>query len=106
MLYWLPNVAASSARLYWESFNKRNAEPVRIPVGCSIFPKEVFPRISPLGREALSESGLLEPVGSRWPLRRVRTARIVCEGASSLLSQDASNVDTNEFPPFDFEGAL
>jgi pimeloyl-ACP methyl ester carboxylesterase len=42
MLYWLPNVAASSARLYWESFNKRNNEPVRIPVGCSIFPKEFF----------------------------------------------------------------
>src|SRR5258707_8797153 len=42
MLYWLPNAAASSARLYWESFNKRNNEPVRIPVGCSIFPKEFF----------------------------------------------------------------
>jgi epoxide hydrolase len=42
MLYWLPNAGASSARLYWESFNKRNYEPVRIPVGCSIFPKECF----------------------------------------------------------------
>src|SRR6266851_298898 len=42
MLYWLPNAAASSARLYWESFNKRNSEPVRIPVGCSVFPKEFF----------------------------------------------------------------
>ena len=42
MLYWLPNAATSSARLYWESFNKRNNEPVRIPVGCSIFPKEFF----------------------------------------------------------------
>ncbi len=42
MLYWLPNAAASSARLYWESFNKRKYEPVRIPVGCSIFPKEFF----------------------------------------------------------------
>ncbi len=42
MLYWLPNAAASSARLYWESFNKSNSQPVRIPVGCSIFPKEIF----------------------------------------------------------------
>jgi pimeloyl-ACP methyl ester carboxylesterase len=42
MLYWLPNAAAASARLYWESFNKFNYEPVRIPVGCSIFPKDVL----------------------------------------------------------------
>ena len=45
MLYWLSNAAASSARLYWESFNKLNYDPVRIPVGCSMFPKEIF-RIS------------------------------------------------------------
>jgi epoxide hydrolase len=42
MLYWLPNAAASSARLYWESFNKINYDTVRLPVGCSIFPKEIF----------------------------------------------------------------
>jgi len=42
MLYWLPNAAASSARLYWESFNKINYDPVRTPVGCSVFPKEIF----------------------------------------------------------------
>jgi pimeloyl-ACP methyl ester carboxylesterase len=42
MMYWLPNAAASSARLYWESFNKSNSEPVRIPVGISVFPKEIF----------------------------------------------------------------
>lgn len=42
MLYWLPNAAASSARLYWESFNKITYDPIRIPVGCSIFPKEIF----------------------------------------------------------------
>jgi pimeloyl-ACP methyl ester carboxylesterase len=42
MMYWLPRAAASSARLYWESFGKGGLEPVRIPVGCSIFPKEIF----------------------------------------------------------------
>ena len=42
MLYWLPGNAASSARLYWESFNKVNRDPVKIPTGCSIFPKEIF----------------------------------------------------------------
>jgi pimeloyl-ACP methyl ester carboxylesterase len=42
MLYWLTNTSASSARLYWESFNKSNSDAVRIPAGCSIFPKEIF----------------------------------------------------------------
>jgi len=42
MIYWLNNCAASSARLYWESFNKPNLDPIHMPVGCSIFPKEIF----------------------------------------------------------------
>jgi pimeloyl-ACP methyl ester carboxylesterase len=48
MLYWLPGTGASSVRLYWESFKqvaeaftRSNAELVRVPTGCSIFPKEV-----------------------------------------------------------------
>jgi len=41
-LYWFTNSAASSARLYWESFNKVSRDPVKIPTGCSIFPKEIF----------------------------------------------------------------
>ncbi len=42
MLYWLPGAAASSARLYWESFRSPPLDPVTVPVGCSIFPKEIF----------------------------------------------------------------
>lgn len=42
MLYWLNNSAASSARLYWESFGKPNLEPIDMPTGCSIFPQEIF----------------------------------------------------------------
>ncbi len=42
MLYWLNNCAASSARLYWESFDTPNLDNITIPVGCSVFPKEVF----------------------------------------------------------------
>ncbi len=44
MLYWLPANGASSARLYWESFNKSfaaNADQVHIPTGCSLFAKEL-----------------------------------------------------------------
>jgi pimeloyl-ACP methyl ester carboxylesterase len=42
MLYWLPGTAASSARLYWESFNTPPMDTPKVPVGCSIFPKEIF----------------------------------------------------------------
>jgi pimeloyl-ACP methyl ester carboxylesterase len=42
MLYWLPAAGASSARLYWESFAARNADPVTVPMGAAIFPKEIF----------------------------------------------------------------
>jgi epoxide hydrolase len=42
MFYWLPATGASSARLYWESFSKPLLGPVAVPVGCSIFPKEIF----------------------------------------------------------------
>jgi pimeloyl-ACP methyl ester carboxylesterase len=42
MLYWLPATGASSARIYWESFFRRVSEPVPVPTGCSIFPKEIY----------------------------------------------------------------
>jgi pimeloyl-ACP methyl ester carboxylesterase len=41
MLYWLPATGASSARLYWESFADTNLPEVSVPVGCSMFPKEI-----------------------------------------------------------------
>jgi pimeloyl-ACP methyl ester carboxylesterase len=42
MLYWLPATGASSARLYWESFNDPGLDPVGVPAGCSMFPKEII----------------------------------------------------------------
>ena len=42
MFYWLPGAGASSARLYWESFKNPKMDPVTVPTGCSIFPKEIF----------------------------------------------------------------
>jgi hypothetical protein len=48
MLYWLPRAGASAARLYWESIRQVNewisgaaADPITVPVGCSIFPAEL-----------------------------------------------------------------
>ena len=47
-LYWLTRTAASSARLYWESFREVSErfarvtpDTVTVPTGCSIFPKEM-----------------------------------------------------------------
>jgi epoxide hydrolase len=48
MLYWLPGTAASSARLYWESFAQVSdwftsavTDTVDVPTGCTVFPREV-----------------------------------------------------------------
>jgi pimeloyl-ACP methyl ester carboxylesterase len=42
MLYWLPGTGASSARLYWESFGQFGSTKLDLPVGVSIYPKEIF----------------------------------------------------------------
>ena len=44
MFYWLTKSATSSARLYWESFGSFGGNPeekLELPIGCSIFPKEI-----------------------------------------------------------------
>lgn len=43
MLYWLPAAAASAARLYWEGAQAqaRGSSRLELPVGVSIFPKEI-----------------------------------------------------------------
>jgi pimeloyl-ACP methyl ester carboxylesterase len=41
-LYWATNSAASSARLYWESFNTPNLNPMSRPMALSVFPKEIM----------------------------------------------------------------
>lgn len=47
MLYWATASAASSARLYWESFGaaRRTAHTVTIPTGVAVFPKEIVPPV-------------------------------------------------------------
>jgi pimeloyl-ACP methyl ester carboxylesterase len=43
MLYWVTATAASSARLYWESFGaaRRKTHTVTVPTGVAVFPKEI-----------------------------------------------------------------
>jgi hypothetical protein len=42
MTYWLTNSAASSARMYWESFSQLTPDPIAIPSAYTQFPKEIF----------------------------------------------------------------
>ncbi len=42
MHYWLPGNGASSARLYWESYKRRRLDPVDVPTGITLFPKELW----------------------------------------------------------------
>lgn len=42
MMYWLTNSAASSARLYWESFGSMSPGRVAVPTGVACFPKEIM----------------------------------------------------------------
>ena len=43
MLYWVTASAASSARLYWESFGKAGERPpIDVPTGVAVFPKEII----------------------------------------------------------------
>jgi epoxide hydrolase len=41
MHYWLPATGASSARLYWESFQRRRQDEVPVPTGITQFPHEL-----------------------------------------------------------------
>lgn len=43
MLYWLTAAGASSARLYWESFASFAPAEITMPVGASVFPREILP---------------------------------------------------------------
>jgi pimeloyl-ACP methyl ester carboxylesterase len=47
MLYWVTATAASSARLYWQSFGpaRRTVHKVSIPTGVAVFPKEIIPPV-------------------------------------------------------------
>ena len=42
-IYWFSNAAASSARLYWESFRHLARSKITLPAGFSTFPKEMAP---------------------------------------------------------------
>jgi len=42
MVYWLTASGASSARIYWESFNNPSSDPINVATGISVFPHDIF----------------------------------------------------------------
>ena len=46
MVYWLGATGTSSARVYWEGYTDRpRFEPVTVPTGVAVFPKEIVPPV-------------------------------------------------------------
>ncbi len=45
MLYWINGNAASSGRLYWESFGRGTRHTVGVPTGFAVFPEEIAPPV-------------------------------------------------------------
>ena len=45
MFYWATNSATSSARIYWESFAKPRPVNLSVPVGVTVYPKEIVPPV-------------------------------------------------------------
>lgn len=45
MLYWTTSSAASSARLYWESFNRIERREIIVPTGVACYPREIVPPV-------------------------------------------------------------
>ena len=45
MIYWVNAAATSSARIYWESFNRNPGHTVTVPTGFAVFPKEIVPLV-------------------------------------------------------------
>ncbi len=55
MLYWLNAAAASSGRLYWESFGKLAVMQVDVPAGFAKFPCEIIPPVRSLAESIYSD---------------------------------------------------
>ena len=92
MLYWLPGTAASSARLYWESFAQVSdwfssavTDTVDVPTGVHGLPARGAASVPPLGREALHRHPALERAGPGRPLRGFGAARDVRRRGADVL---------------------
>ena len=92
MLYWVTASAASSARLYWESFGpgKRAALPVTVPTGVAVYPQGDRAAGAALdGGSRLHRHPPLAGDAARRPLRRLRAAGAVRRRPAGVLRHAA-----------------
>ena len=87
MMYWLPDAGASSARLYWESFGSTGAEPIDLPVGCSIFPKEIFRTSERWARARFSQLSHFEEMTRGGHFAAFEQPELFVEQVRSCFSQ-------------------
>jgi hypothetical protein len=72
MVYWLTDTAASSARMYSGNAEIRsNSVVVDLPVGCSIFPHEVFRAPGSWAERFYPNLIHLIELDQEWSFRRV-----------------------------------
>jgi hypothetical protein len=92
MVYWLNGAGASSARLYWESFGGAagNAAPVNVPMGASIFPKEIFRTSQRFASAVYQNIVFWRDKDSGGHFACIRTTQGVRARGSGLLSPNAA----------------
>ena len=87
MLYWVTASAASSARLYWESFGpeRRTIHKVGVPTGVAVFPREIVTPVRRWMEGNFSNIRHWNEMAQGRPLRRLRAARAVRRRRARLL---------------------
>ncbi len=96
--YWFTSTAASSARLYWESFKTVEHGTGRLPIRRLVVPEGDPRRVGTLGPHPLHRSALVRRTRARWALRRVRAAGDLRRRGAGLLPHRTltSNTATRE----------
>ena len=95
MLYWLSATGASSARLYWEDARGRKepapTSPVLVPVGCSIFPKELIRTSRRWAEMQFADLRYFNELDHGGHFASIRASEPIRRRGSCLLSDDALN---------------
>ena len=98
MMYWIPNVATSSARLYWESLSSFQPKELRISGGLQPLSQRARCTAPEVGGKIRGRHNLLERACRRRPFRRVRATRRVrrrnCANVLPLSDEGGASDDS------------
>ena len=86
MVYWVTGIAASSARLYWESFRVwRGGDRVELPTGIAAFPGELLKPTAEMVRAELQHHALDRHAAGR-SLRRFEQPELFVEDVRAFFA--------------------